>query len=91
MKSLELGLLNGSKRMPYSYGSRDVLCKSLSTRALDKHGICYNWRHMDRGAWGYSQWGHKESDTTEHTHQQSLQQGSELDIWTQLSVLTSLI
>ena len=23
---------------------------------------------MDRGAWGYSPWGHKESNVTEHAH-----------------------
>ena len=28
---------------------------------------------MGRGAWGYSSWGHKESDMTEHFHFERLQ------------------
>ena len=52
----DMGSIPGSGRSPGVGNGNPLQCSCLENS-------------MDRGAWqGYSPWGHKESDMTNHTH-----------------------
>ena len=63
--------LSGKKNLPakqetqvQSLGPEDLLKEEVAT-----HSSIIAWRiHGQRSLAGYKQWGHKELDTTEHTH-----------------------